>query len=95
MLSRAKLVFPLFLAPPIPKGDFNGHLFLDESQRASREDTLVASLDADLRSNGFARRPLSARPYTYRNGALLSTIDYSYTRAAELRDFKVAEYVSL
>jgi hypothetical protein len=83
-------MFNLAYPPPLPLlGDFNGHLFVPGPP--SRCDLALRDLDDSLYESGFARFPVAERPFTFRSGTNLSTIDYVYLRGAATKSFQVAK----
>jgi hypothetical protein len=57
----------------------------------SRFDVALRSLDNTLRDSTFVRFPVTEKPYTYRSGKNLSTLDYAYVRGAAISGFQVAK----
>ncbi len=72
-------------------GDFNGHLFC--SGQPSQEDVKLGELDNALKSSGLLRFPSTERPFTYRSGKHLTTIDYMFARSVDVTEFAVARLV--
>ncbi len=68
-------------------GDWNGDLF----RLNQGFDRKFLKIDTSLRSAGFERFPQARRPFTFRQGARQSTIDYLFTRGLVRTHVEVAK----
>jgi hypothetical protein len=64
--------------------------FLNQLTSLSEVPLYLEHIDSCMSAAGFVRFPSTERPFTYRSGKSLSTIDYAFMRNVNVLQFNVA-----